>query len=214
MIKKKLKLKKKVFYLLLVFMSFFLLFLLFYATYFIYMKSQKVGYYQKNNTNYSFLIISEMSDAFAEVGQKEFHFVKDLESHVYIVAISKDEKKKYQGIIDYTYGKSNHKEQIKVYGYPILENEQIHRLIIKYINKFLPYEEHLDISEENYSNYFFNTYLDTTIQKMDQFNIIVFLLFLLFILFFYLFIKILWIEKRKIYDGKKRKDQGFFSEKR
>jgi len=192
MVKKKLKLKKRVLYKLLVSINLLIaIIILFLSSYYIYTNSRKINYYNKNTTDYSYLKIEEMSDSFATIGNKELHFVKD-HNNIYIIAIETKEKAKYQEIIDYTYGKTKNKKNLQVYGYPINTNTKIKDLAIKYINKFLSLEERLEINKNNYHKYFGSTYLDTTINSYYKFNYIVFILFLLFLVVLSLFIKIIF----------------------
>lgn len=194
MIKKKLKLKKRIFYKFIFSITLLIvIFILFVSSYFIYTKSRKIEYYNSKSRDYSYLEIEEMSDSFADIGDRELHFVKD-KKNIYVVAISKNKKKEYQNIINYTYGKTKKKQIIKLYGYPINKNGQIKKLEIKYINKFLPYEERVDINSRNYNQYLFNTYLDTAINPLYQFNYIVFLLLLLFAFMLFIFIKVIFFK--------------------
>ncbi len=191
MAKKKLKLKKSILYR----FTFSIIFLiiiciLFFSSYFIYTKSRKIAYYTSKNKDYSYLEIVEMSDSFADIGNKELHFVRD-NKNIYVVAISKKEIKGYQNVMNYTYGKTKERKTMKIYGYPISKNNQIKKLEMKYINYFLPYEERININYHNYNQYLFDTYLDTTINPLYQFNYIVFLLLLLFAILLFIFIKII-----------------------
>ena len=186
--KKRLKLKKSVIKTLIVLSIFLVLCFLFYITYYIYNNSRKIEEYNKNTSNYSYLTIKEMSEAFATIDQKQLHFIKNIKNNIYIVAIPKKYENKYQEIIDYTYRKTNKTKTIKVYGLPIKANREIKDLVIKYINKFLPFQEQIPITNENYKEYIPNTILDTTIKETYTFNYIVFILFLIFGIFFLLLI--------------------------
>lgn len=176
-------------------MLLFMMFVLFLSSYYIYTKSRKEIHYDKKTTDYSYLEINEMSDSFAIVDNKELHFVKD-KNNIYMIAIKKEEKEKYQRIINYTYGKTKNKTKLKIAGFPIKINKEIKTLSIKYINHFLSYENRVDINEKNYEEYLPLTYLDTTIQEFYGFNYIVFFLFLLFILLF-LSVLLFCIKKRR-----------------
>ena len=194
MVKKKLKLKKNIFYKLIISPIFLLVMvILFTSSYFIYTTSRKIPYYTKSSKIYSYLEIEEMSESFASMGQKELHFVKD-KKNIYVIAINKKDQKKYQEIIDYTYVKTKEKKSLKIFGYPIEKNTQIKNLEIKYINKFLSYEEKIEINKNNYPIYLASTYLDTTINPFYKFNYIVFILLLLLVIVTYLFIKVIFFK--------------------
>ncbi len=193
--KKRLKLKKKVLKKFIILIILLILGILFYITYYIYNDSRKIEEYNKNTNTYSYLIIKEMSEAFATIDSKELHFIKDKKNNTYIIAILKKDKNKYQKIIDYTYDKIDKTKLVKVYGLPIKSNDEIKRLVIKYINKFLPLQEKIPINEENYNKYLPNTILDTTIKENYNFNYIVFILFLIFGIFFLLLIKLIFFKK-------------------
>lgn len=197
MVKKKLKLKKRVFYKLILSINLLMaILILFISSYYIYTSSRKITYYTNKSEEYSYLKIEEMSDSFAVIDNKELHFAKD-SNNIYVIAIAKNDLKKYQALIDYTYGKSKEKKTITVYGYPVNINSRIKDLVIKYINKFLSYEERLDINKNNYDKYLGTTYLDTTINSFYKFNYIVFILFLLFIIVLGIFIKIIFFGGHK-----------------
>lgn len=193
--KKRLKLKRKILKKITILMILLILGILFYSTYYIYNNSRKIEEYNKNTTAYSYLTIKEMSKAFAIIDSKELHFIKDNKNNIYIIAILKKDKNKYQEIIDYTYGKIDKIKLVKVYGLPIKSNNEIKRLVIKYINKFLPLQEKVPINKENYNKYLPDTIFDTTIKENYEFNYIVFILFLIFGIFFLLLIKIIFLKK-------------------
>ncbi len=193
--KKRLKLKKSVLKKFILLIILFILILLFYITYYIYSNSRIIEEYDKNTNTYSYLIIKEMSEVFATIDSKELHFIKDKKNRTYIIAVPKKDKNKYRKIIDYTYGKIDKTKSVKVYGLPIKSNNEIKKLVIKYINKFLPLQEKIPITEENYNKYLPNTILDTTIKENYNFNYIVFILFLIFGIFFLLLIKLIFFKK-------------------
>ena len=126
---------------------------------------------------YSYIKISQMSEAFAKVkdGNKQFHFVIEKEKngnwHTYIIAISKKDLNKYQKLIDYTYELTDEKpEDIKVYGYPRKIKKAMKKLAIKNITNFVPVENKVVLTEKNFDKYLTNTYLDTTIAKSHETN--------------------------------------------
>ncbi len=196
MVKRKLKLRKNVLSKIIIFLILVsIMILLFFASYYIYTNSRKDIVYKKNVYQYSYLVIDEMSDSFAIVDNKELHFVKS-KNNIYIVAIDGRDKEKYTGIIDYTYGKTKDVKQTKIYGYPIKVNTKIQNLAVKYINDFLSYEDKIDIDINNYSKYFPDTYLDTTIHEFYKFNYIVFFLLLLVLFILILFVYHFFLKRR------------------
>ena len=126
---------------------------------------------------YAYIKISQMSEAFAKVkgGNKQFHFVIEKEKngnwHTYIIAISKKDLEKYQKLIDYTYEISDEKvEDIKVYGYPRKIKKAMKKLAIKNISNFVPVENEVVLTNDNFDKYLTNTYLDTTVPKSHETN--------------------------------------------
>ena len=79
----------------------------------------------------------------------------------------------------------------KVYGYPVITTDDIKNLAIKNIVNFIPAENEVVISEENYETYLTNSYLDTTKERIDVFNYYLFaVLFIIFIVMFLLILTI------------------------
>ena len=72
-------------------------------------------------------------------------------------------------------------EAMKVYGYPVLVNDQIKNLAIKNIPSFVPESNEVTITKENYNQYLTNSYLDTTKPQHDKISIVLFIV--LFVLF-------------------------------
>ena len=121
--------------------------------------------------------------------------------HTYLVAIKESEYNKYKSIIDYTYERTDiEPEPIRVYGYPVNTSEELKELAIKNIENFVPATNEVKISKDNYEAYLTNSYLDTTINRKDEFNVILFVtLFLLFVVIMLFIITIL--DKDKIVDN-------------
>lgn len=168
---------------------------LFYMTYYIYMEMRAISKYNKKVQEYSYLEIEKMSDKFAEIENKEFHFVRDKYNVIYIISIDNNKLDKYENMIEYTYGKREKVDSIKLYGLPVRVSQELKQLIINNINKFLSFNEQMDITVENYEEYLPITFLDTTIKEQYKFNYVVFLLFLIFSILFLLLIKLLFFKK-------------------
>lgn len=169
-----------------------IIFILVLVSFKLFQKDQKiVDWDQVSSTDdYSYLKISQMSEAFAITGDsKQIHFVieqdENLEWHTYLIAIGKDDYNNYKNIIDYTYERVKEKpNNITVYGYPKKITDNIKKLAIKNITNFVSIENKTVLTEDNFEEYLTNTYLDTTIPKTHKTNyIIVALLTLALILF-------------------------------
>ena len=106
-----------------------------------------------------------------------------------MVAISKDDYNNYKSIIDYTYERTTEKpEAITIYGYPKKITDNIKELAIKNIVNFVPIENQIVLTNENFEEYLTNTYLDTTIPKTHKTNYIIVLLLTLALILFILII--------------------------
>ena len=147
-----------------------------------------------------------MSEAFAELPKenKQIHFVMEKEEtgewHTYLMAIKKEDYSKYKNIIDYTYERGEiAPSKIKVYGYPVEINNNIKELAIKNITNFVPIENEVVLTNENFEDYLTNTYLDTTLQKTHEFNYFVLTLLLVALALFILLIFTIF-DKDKLVD--------------
>ena len=89
--------------------------------------------------------------------------------------------------------------QKKVYGYPVIANDKLKALAIKNIKNFVPAENEVVVTEDNYETYLSNSYLDTTKKKKEQFSILLFLTLLLILIVFMLLIATIF-NKDKIVD--------------
>ena len=156
---------------------------------------------------YSYIEISRMSEKFAYYEEENIgiHFVIELDDtgewRTYLVAIDEDNYSKYKDIIDYSYERiTEEPEPLKVYGYPSIISEELKEMALNNIDNFLPKENKIEITSENFENYLTNSYLDTTQDKREYFNIILFAtLILLMIMIFLLIFTIL--DKDKIVDN-------------
>lgn len=139
---------------------------------------------------YSYINVSRMSEKFAYYEKENIgiHFVIEKEStgvwHTYLIAIDENDYDKYKEIIDYTYERTKEEPRpLKVYGYPEIIKSDLKGLAIKNIVNFVPAENEVTITEDNFETYLTNSYLDTTKEKQDYFSIILFItLILLFIM--------------------------------
>lgn len=136
--------------------------------------------------DYTYIKVNKMSEMFAfyEEANIGFHFVIEKEEtgqwHTYVIAINEDDYDKYKDIIDYTYERTDKIPKAKkVYGYPVITTDDIKTLAIKNIPNFVPAENEIVISEENYETYLTNSYLDTTKERVDVFNYYLFAVLLL-----------------------------------
>ena len=159
-----------------------------YVSFKLYDQDQKIVKWKDvdKTSQYSYIEISEMSEAFAEIKNenKTVHFVIEQENtgawHAYLIAINKNDYNKYKKIIDYTYERTEEApEKIKVYGYPILIPNDIKKLAIKNISNFVPVENQIVLDDKNFEEYMTNTYLDTTKKEEHRFNNFILILLLM-----------------------------------
>ena len=148
--------------------------------------------------DYTYITVHKMSEKFAyyEETNVGIHFVIEKEStgqwHTYLIAINEDDYDEYKDIIDYSYERTDKMPKPKkVYGYPVITTDDIKNLAIKNIGNFIPAENEVVISEENYETYLTNSYLDTTKERVDVFSYYLFaVLFIIFIVMFLLVLTI------------------------
>ena len=144
---------------------------------------------------YSYIEISKMSEKFAyySTNKKSIHFVIEEEDtgqwHTYLIAINASDYQKYKDIIDYTYERTTKvPEKIKVYGYPVIINKELKALAIKNLPNFMPAENEIVITDENFETYLTNSYLDTTMSRKDNFSISLFIVLLMILVMLFLLI--------------------------
>lgn len=157
--------------------------------------------------DYTYIKIYKMSEKFAYYKDTNIgiHFVIEKEEtglwHTYLIAINEKDYDKYKAIIDYTYERTTEvPEPITVYGYPAITSNELKTLAIKNIKNFVPAENEVQISEDNYDAYLTNSYLDTTRSKENQFNTILFISLLLLLVVVVLLIATIF-NKDKIVDN-------------
>ncbi|MBR3210720.1 MAG: hypothetical protein IKF71_02145 [Bacilli bacterium] len=160
----------------------------------------------ENVEDYTYMTICRMSEKFAyyEEANVGIHFVIEKEDtgqwHTYIIAINENDYDSYKKIIDYSYERTDKEPKPKkVYGYPVIVNEEIKELAIKNIENFVPADNEVKITAENYESYLTNSYLDTTKSKEDRFSNMLFASLLLLFVTFVLLIATIF-NKDKIVD--------------
>lgn len=144
---------------------------------------------------YSYIVVSKMSEKFAyySTNKKSIHFVIEKEKtgqwHAYLIAIEDSDYSKFKDIIDYTYDRTDKlPEPKKVFGYPVLINDELKQLALDNINNFLPADNEVEITADNFESYLTNSYLDTTLAKEDNFNIPLFAILMTLVIVIVLFI--------------------------
>lgn len=178
------------------------------CSYKIYTEKQAVKSWSEVSSpeEYAYIKVSKMSEKFAyySTSKKSIHFVIEQEEtgawYTYLIAIKDSDYSKFEDIIDYTYERTDKvPKPVKVYGYPVVINDELKQLAIKNIVNFLPVENEIVITEENFNEYLTNSYLDTTIEREEDFSSILFVsLLMLFIMIVLFFITIFDKEKIKI----------------
>ena len=149
----------------------------------------------ENIEDYTYISIDRMSEKFAYYKESNvgIHFVIEIEDtgqwHTFLIAIDEDKYNDYKDIIDYSYERTKEKPKPKkVYGYPVIVDEKLKELAIKNIANFVPAENEVKITKDNYETYLTNSYLDTTIKRQNNFSIVLFITLLLLLIVFVLFI--------------------------
>lgn len=154
--------------------------------------------------DYTYIDIYKMSEKFAFYEDKNIgiHFVIEKEEtglwHTYLVAINEDYYNEFKSIIDYTYERTEQvPEPIRVYGYPKIIKDDLKALAIKNLPSFVPAENEVTITNENYNNYLTNSYLDTTEEKKDEVNLSLIITLTLLVIVLVLLIKTIFTKERK-----------------
>lgn len=157
--------------------------------------------------NYTYIDIYKMSEKFAYYEEKNIgiHFVIEKEEtglwHTYLIAINEDNYDQFKNIIDYTYERTDKvPNPIRVYGYPVLVKDDLKQLAIKNIINFVPAENEVVITNENYEIYLTNSYLDTTLDKQEQFSFLLLITLILIAIVFLLLVATI-LDKDKIVDN-------------
>ena len=162
----------------------------------------------ENTKDYAYIDIYKMSEKFAYNEEKNIgiHFIIDKEEtglwHTYLIAINESSYNNYKEIIDYTYNRTDKvPKSIRVYGYPVLVNDELKEMAIKNIEKFVPAQNEIKITKENYEKYLTNSYLDTTKYINRNINFIFILIIVLLFSFIGLFILTIF---EKVNKGRKK----------
>lgn len=163
---------------------------------------------------YTYINVSRMSEKFAYYEEENIgiHFVIEKEStgvwHTYLIAIDEDEYDKYKEIIDYTYERTDKEPKpLKVYGYPEIIKSDLKSLAIKNITNFVPAENEVAITEDNFETYLTNSYLDTTKERKDYFSVILFVTLILLFIMIALFIFTVFDKNKMITLPKTKKEK-------
>ena len=161
--------------------------------------------------DYSYMDIYKMSEKFAyyEESNIGIHFIIEKEDtglwHTYLIAINESDYEKYKAIIDYTYKRTEETPKpIRVYGYPVLVDDSLKQLAIKNIPNFVPKENEIKITNENYETYLTNSYLDTTQEKKEEVNILLLGSLMLLVVVFLLLILTIFDKTDKVVRKVKR----------
>lgn len=166
---------------------------------------------EKTN-QYTYLEFDQMSEAFAKIGNKQIHFVREKELsgawHTYLIAINSSDYDRYKANIDYTYKRTETiPDTIKVYGYPVEIPSKVKKLAIKNIDKFVPVENEIKITNDNFEDYLTSTYLDTTIEKQESLNYYVIVLLLIALVIFGILIYTIFEKDKSIKEEKRIKKE-------
>ena len=169
----------------------------------------------ENVEDYTYMTIHRMSEKFAYYEEADIgiHFIIEKEDtgewHTYLIAINEDDYNDYKKIIDYSYERTDKEPRPKkVYGYPVIVSEELKELAIKNIENFVPAENEVKITEENYETYLTNSYLDTTRSREDHFSILLFVTLLLLLIVIILFIATLFNKDRIVDKVDNTLDEG------
>ena len=181
---------------------------LFVCSYSLFREKQSIPSWSEveNVEDYTYMTIYKMSEKFAYYKETNvgIHFIIEKEDtglwHTYLIAINEDDYNDYADIIDYTYERTDKiPKPKKVYGYPVITSEELKQLAIKNIENFVPAENEVKITEDNYEAYLTNSYLDTTRSKEDRFSTLLFISLMLLFVVVALFIMTLF-DKDRIVD--------------
>lgn len=155
---------------------------------------------------YAYIEVSKMSEKFAYYEQENLgiHFVIEKEDtglwHTYLIGINENDYAKYKDIIDYTYERTDKEPKpIKVYGYPEIIKEDLKNLAIKNVANFVPAENEVKITTENFETYLTNSYLNTTKEKVDRFSLALFISLILLFIMIALFIFTVFDKDKLLY---------------
>ena len=89
-------------------------------------------------------------------------------------------------------------EPIRVYGYPVIVDDKIKELAIKDIASFVPEDNEVVITDDNYDNYLTNSYLDTTKPEKDKFSIALCITLMLLLTVIVLFVSTMFLKDKPL----------------
>ena len=190
--------------------------LLFVSAYSEYQKYMNIPKLQETSSTkeYAYINVSKMSEKFAYYKETNtgIHYVIEKEDtglwHTYLIGINEDDYKNYKEIIDYTYGRIDKEPKaIKVYGYPVVINDKLKELAIKNIKNFVPKDNEVVITKDNFNDYLTNSYLDTTKSREDVFDPLLIANYLALALIIILFIITLLGKESVFINVTKRKER-------
>ena len=116
-------------------------------------------------------------------------------------------------IIDYTYERTTEvPEPVKVYGYPVVIDDELKQLAIQNITNFVPAENEVVITNDNFNTYLTNSYLGTTLPRQEKFSFALLLVIVILIIVVLMFIltildqdKVVYRKVEDVYYGKRKK---------
>lgn len=190
--------------------------LLFVSAYTLYQKHMNLPRFQETSStrDYTYINISKMSEKFAYYKETNvgIHYVIEKEDtglwHTYLVAIDEANYNKYKDIIDYTYGRrETAPKPIKVYGYPMVISDNLKDMAINNMKNFVPKDNEVVITKDNFDNYLTNSYLDTTKERTDSFDPLLTLNYLVLAFIIILFVITLLGKESYILKYKKKKER-------
>lgn len=170
---------------------------------------------------YTYIKVSKMSEKFAYYEETNIgiHFVIQKEDtgqwHTYLIGINEDEYNKYKDIIDYTYDRIKEEpEPITVYGYPVVISQELKEMSIKNLKNFVPAENEIVITDDNYETYLTNSYLDTTQSHIDELSPALFVTVLLLVTVILLLIATIFNKDRIVDELNKKIERDIRSQKK
>ena len=150
-----------------------IIFILFVSAFSIYKDENRIINFNnvKTTEDYSYILVDKLSDKFAYYNDQKIgmYFARAKEPtgtwHAYIVAIKDSDINNYKTLM-----KKDNVKTKKIYGYPILINDELKTIALNHINDFLPVENEVKITNDNFTNYLTNSYLDTTTAYKKPFS--------------------------------------------
>ena len=168
-----------------------IIFILFVSAFSIYKDENRIINFNnvKTTEDYSYILVDKLSDKFAYYNDQKIgmYFARAKEPtgtwHAYIVAIKDSDINNYKTLM-----KKDNVKTKKIYGYPILINDELKTIALNHINDFLPVENEVKITKDNFTSYLTNCYLDTTTSYNKPFSYPLFLVMLVLLTVVFLMI--------------------------